>query len=200
MRPLALLLFLAFLTPASSYADNTLPKRLAQGLKQLSDSTGFASHFKQTLHFSDNTVQNHSGELAILRPHRFLWRYIKPYEQLFISNGKRIWHYEPDLMQVRILQDIESIDPVVIQLLEGRIDLNDLQLLDQDTKNHRFHIRMGKSQKFWIAFHHDGHLLSLESKDVLGNINTIHFLQVEHQPPDKKMFEFSIPAGVDVVE
>ncbi len=42
------------------------------------------------------------GKVAIARPGRFRWTYVRPYEQLMVCDGKKIWAYDPDLAQVTV--------------------------------------------------------------------------------------------------
>ncbi len=41
-----------------------------------------------------------SGRVALSAPHLFRWEYNKPYEQLIVADGQRVWVYDPDLQQV----------------------------------------------------------------------------------------------------
>ena len=44
--------------------------------------------------------QQASGEFAISRPGKFRWSVDKPYQQLLVGDGERVWIYDPDLNQV----------------------------------------------------------------------------------------------------
>ncbi|MFL6591617.1 MAG: outer membrane lipoprotein chaperone LolA, partial [Luteimonas sp.] len=41
-----------------------------------------------------------SGRVSLSAPHLFRWEYRKPYEQLIVADGQRVWVYDPDLQQV----------------------------------------------------------------------------------------------------
>ena len=41
-----------------------------------------------------------SGTFAFARPGKFRWSYDKPYEQLLVGDGDKLWIYDPDLNQV----------------------------------------------------------------------------------------------------
>lgn len=64
-----------------------LPEELSSVLRNLKDAHGFSATFQQSLQFSDGSRQQYRGELDVLPPGRFRWRYIEPFEQLFISDG-----------------------------------------------------------------------------------------------------------------
>ena len=57
--------------------------------------------FEQKAFARDGKIrETFSGTFAFLRPGRFVWQYEKPYRQSIISNGKTLWMYDEDLMQV----------------------------------------------------------------------------------------------------
>ncbi|MBF0127076.1 MAG: outer membrane lipoprotein chaperone LolA [Magnetococcales bacterium] len=39
------------------------------------------------------------GQFSAARPGRFRWDYTTPFEQLILSDGQKVWFYEPDLKQ-----------------------------------------------------------------------------------------------------
>jgi outer membrane lipoprotein carrier protein len=44
--------------------------------------------------------ESSSGRVAMSAPRLFRWEYLKPYAQLIVADGKRVWVYDPDLQQV----------------------------------------------------------------------------------------------------
>jgi outer membrane lipoprotein carrier protein len=55
----------------------------------------FHSQFIQTVIDSEGQqVQRSEGEVWIQRPGRFRWDYRKPYRQLIVADGKRMWTYD----------------------------------------------------------------------------------------------------------
>jgi len=177
-----------------------LPDVLRQSLEQLARTGGFTCAFEQQLLFADGTRQMYSGTLAVRRPMRFRWHYTAPYEQLYVSDGVRIWHYEPDLMQVRILRQLDEIDPVVMRLLDGSVSFDDVKLVEVDEKQRRYQVRIGAVNGIWLELGAHGRLSTIESVDTLGNRNRIRLLNIRAVRPPERVFTFTIPAGVDVVE
>ncbi len=175
-----------------------IPGELSSMLHTLKNAHGFSAGFRQMLRFSDGSKQYYRGELDVLPPGRFRWRYIEPFEQLFISDGFTIWHYEPDLMQVSVLREMADVDPAVMQLLGGRIGVGDVHLLEANPGEHRYHVRLAAETKVWLGVR-DGKLDYVERHDVLGNINRISLEDMRLQAPDAKRFAFVVPEGVDVV-
>ncbi|MDQ7005353.1 MAG: outer-membrane lipoprotein carrier protein LolA [Ghiorsea sp.] len=181
-------------TPSSS---------LGHALMQMANVKGFSTPFKQVLSYAEGGERVYTGTLAVLRPGQFNWRYIKPFEQRYVSNGDGIWLYEPDLLQAQKLQDLGELDPVVMQLLDGRIGLADVEVLAQYAEEgvHVWHVKLGKANKaveVWLGV--DREILSwIESRDVLSNTNRLYLLDIDTSKPKPEQFEFTAPEGVDVV-
>ncbi len=201
MRPWPRICLLAIMLVAPLAASaSALPEVLRQSLERLAVTGGFTCAFEQQLLFADGTRQVYSGTLAVRRPMRFRWHYTAPYEQLYVSDGVRIWHYEPDLMQVRILRQLDEIDPVVMRLLDGSVGFDDVMLVGMDEKRRRYQVRIGAASRIWLELGAHGRLSAIESVDALGNRNRIRLLNVRAARPPEHVFTFTVPAGVDVVE
>ncbi len=185
-------------TRQNSAMQANMPAELSSALKSLARAGGFSAVFRQALHFSDGSVQRYRGEVDVLTPGRFRWYYIKPFEQLFVSDGFTIWHYEPDLMQVMVLKEMRDVDPAVMKLLDGSIRMKDVHLLEADAVQHRYYVRIGAGTRVWIGLH-NGRLDYIESFDVLGNRNRLTLEKMKMSAPDAGRFAFVVPEGVDVV-
>ncbi len=194
------------LVSTTAWAANTSvapDSSLGKTLTALADIKGFSTPFKQTLHYAEGGKREYTGELAVLRPGMFRWRYIKPYEQLFVSNGDGVWLYEPDLLQAQKLQDLGEVDPVVMQLLDGRIGLKDVQVVALEKLDgvDAWHVRLGEGYQaveVWLGVQ-GNQLVWIESRDVLGNANRLYLLDMQTTPPNPEIFEFVAPEGVDVI-
>lgn len=180
-----------------------MPPLLARALERLSVLQGFSCAFEQTLSFSDASRQRYAGTLDVLRPRRFRWHYTAPYEQLYISDGSIIWHYEPDLMQAEVMEGLDAVDPVVMKLLGGRIGKEDVHLLSQEREREkgivRYHVRIGDGPAIWLGIRNDAGLAYLESRDTLGNRNRIALNSFSYVAPQSEVFRFTPPEGVDVI-
>jgi outer membrane lipoprotein carrier protein len=202
MHSLALLC-LGGLMPVAAWAV-AMPAPLQQGIRHLSSLQGFSCDFEQTLTFSDGSARHYTGLLDVRRPGRFRWQYLKPYAQLYVSDGKGIWHYEPDLMQAEHLKNLDAVDPMVMRLLDGRVRAADIHLLADDSSGlhpavYRYKVRVGQGPELWLGLRSDGSLVYLESLDALGNRNRITLGSFSAIAPPKNVFSFSPPPGVDVV-
>ena len=101
---------------AQSTAINELD-RLLQDLKTLS------ADITQLIVESDGGVLEESQILLhVKRPDGFYWETISPFPELLVTNGTKLWTYQPDLEQVVI----ENWDPdqteLAAQLLYGQTD------------------------------------------------------------------------------
>ncbi len=183
-----------------------LPAALTSALNQLIQAHGFSARFEQTIRFSDGTMQRYQGEVDVLTPGRFRWRYTEPYKQLFVSDGQTIWHYEPDLMQVEILRTMQGVDSAVMRLLDGSLGLKNVMLLGTgngvengaDGITRRYHVRIGDKEEVWLGLV-GHHLAYVESVDALGDHNRIRLLHITMHPLASAAFVFRIPPGVDVL-
>ena len=101
---------------AQSTAINELD-RLLQDLRTLS------ADITQLIVESDGGVLEESEILLhVKRPDGFYWETISPFPELLVTNGTKLWTYQPDLEQVVI----ETWDPdqteLAAQLLYGQTD------------------------------------------------------------------------------
>ncbi len=194
-----LLVFLLLLPWGDQASADAFFDRAMQRLASLS---GFQCRFEQKMLFSDGGSQQYAGELAVRRPGRFRWQYLQPYEQLYVSDGSLIWHYEPDLMQAEKLGDLEAVDPVVMRLLDGRLSASDIRVVESAAgdERRRYRIALGDAQPVWLVFDASGDLEMIERRDVLGNINRMRFADCAYIAPSENLFSFSPPAGVEVLD
>lgn len=210
MKRLSALLFclsLFSLALSDVYAESSVEKvateRLERALSKMMETAGFSCQFRQVVYFSEGGEQRYSGTLAIRRPGHFRWQYTAPYEQLYISNGGVVWHYEADLMQAERMKNLDAIDPVAMKLLDGRIGIKDIKLLATENLgagHFSYFIRIDDGPELILAFSAIGELHWLESKDMLGNRNRIILSDINRKTPSKELFLFVPPEGVEVVD
>lgn len=201
----ALLLAVILPLPALAAEPEARDDFLDRNIQRLSAMPGFQCHFEQLMLYTDGGKQSYAGELAVLKPGQFRWQYKKPYEQLYIGDGHVIWHYEPDLMQAERLSDLESVDPVVMRLLDGRVPLTDIHILnkakDSQAGIHRYQIRIGEDEPAtWLGFFGNGELSYIEREDLLGNTNRMSLSACSYIAPAANLFSFTPPEGVEVLD
>ncbi|MDQ6964636.1 MAG: outer membrane lipoprotein chaperone LolA [Mariprofundales bacterium] len=203
MKMRSITILLCCLLPYGAVATPPLPPLLLQSLHRLNNMQGFSAQFTQTITYHNGTATHYSGTIAVARPGKFRWQYIKPYSQTYVSDGKEIWHYEPDLMQAVRMDELSSIDPIAIQLLDGRITAKELTLISQESSREshreRFTVRIRNEITVMLTLDQYGTLQSITHTDLLGNQNHIALANTISAQQDEAEFHFTPPRGVDIV-
>ena len=76
--------------------------------------------FKQTVvGKSARAPQQSSGTFAFQRPGKFRWSYDKPFEQLVVGDGAKVWVYDKDLNQVIVRNLDAALGATPAALLAG---------------------------------------------------------------------------------
>lgn len=168
----------------------------------------FKAVFSQTLlNKNIQVMQEATGVMMFERPGKFRWTYEKPYQQLIVGDGSRVWFYDQDLNQVTVRRLDVAIGSSPAALLAGsstierNFDLAEIEVNDDmewleaipKTKESTFElIRMGFSQK--------GELREMVLRDNFGQFTLLVFTDLETNPvlsPD--LFQFTPPKGADVI-
>lgn len=111
-----------FFVVASAWAN------AGNDLNSLLDKTkSLQGDFKQVIQSNvGQLLQQSTGSFAILRPGHFRWQVNKPMRQISISNGSKVWMYEPELAQVTIRKISNNLAQTPLLLLSNQ----SLQLQD----------------------------------------------------------------------
>ena len=107
-----------FATTALAGARDDL-KAFTKGLK------GLDGQFTQQVFDPQGKLkESSSGNLAVSAPRLFRWEYLKPYPQLIVADGKKVWVYDPDLQQVSVRPQgaEEQNSPLAILVDPSRLD------------------------------------------------------------------------------
>jgi len=57
---------------------------------------------QQVFDASGKLKETSSGRVSISAPRLFRWEYTKPYPQLIVADGRKVWVYDPDLKQASV--------------------------------------------------------------------------------------------------
>ena len=115
---LALTLGLAF---AGTAVDAATIERLRQFVR---DTQTARTPFTQVVtDKSGRVVQTVSGQFDLARPGRFRWSVEKPYKQLLVGDGQKVWVFDPDLNQVIVRNMGEALGASPAALLAGKEDV-----------------------------------------------------------------------------
>lgn len=154
---------------------------------------------------SGRKPQQSAGFFAFSRPGKFRWSYENPYKQLLVSDGQKLWTYDPDLNQVTVrkLGDALGSSPAALlagNSLEDNFDLKDggaaegFEFVEATPK-----AKDGTFERVRIGFK-DKLPRIMEVRDNFGQVTTLVMSQFETNvtlPAD--VFRFVPPKGADVV-
>ena len=201
MRLRVALFALAF---AVTFADAASLDRLRAFVRET--QTARASFIQTVSDKSGRVVQRASGEFAIERPGHFRWSVEKPYKQLLVGDGEKVWIYDPDLNQVVIRRYDRALGTTPAALLSGKEEVerafewrdlpsaNGLDWLGATPKD-----KESSFSEIRLGFNSGG-LAALEIMDNFGQRTLVSLFNLERNPklgPD--LFKFSPPKGADVV-
>jgi outer membrane lipoprotein carrier protein len=147
-----------------------------------------------------------SGEFSIARPGHFRWSVDKPYKQLLVGDGERVWIYDPDLNQVISRKSDRALGNTPAALLSGRDEVEaafewrelpaagGMEWLGATPKDKEAAFR-----ELRLGFDSRG-LAALDVLDNFGQRTLIRFSGLERNPKlSPELFRFTPPAGADVV-
>jgi outer membrane lipoprotein carrier protein len=197
-----LLALLCLLAPAAAAASATEALKAFLGQTQ----TVRARFAQMVLDKNLKPLQQAQGVMQFSRPGKFRWDYQKPYEQVIVGDGTRLWIYDKDLNQVTVRKLDRALGATPAALLAGSNELErDFTLrnlgpekgLDwleavpksRDTVFERIRMGFGKSG-----------LEAMELRDQFGQVTVISFADVERNPKlAAEVFRFTPPKGADVI-
>jgi len=198
-------LFALLLVLAPVQADeNASTKRLTSLLSQADTLTGRFSQL--SLDASGTQLQETSGELALKRPGQFRWHTDEPMEQLLVSNGEKVWLYDPDLQQVTIQQLDQRLTHTPALLLSGDVstisenfEVSHKEVGDVIDFTLRPKARDTLFDSLRLSFR-GGIINDMQLIDSVGQRTNILFMGVKMNEPLKSgLFQFEIPEGADVI-
>ena len=151
-------------------------------------------------------VQQSRGTLAFQRPGKFRWTYVKPYAQLIVGDGTRVWIYDEDLHQVTVKRVDQALTSTPAALLAGNNEaMRAFRLSDQGEKDGLEwleavpRVKEGGFERVRMGFGSSG-LEAMEFYDSFGQITLLRFTSLTRNPRlDPSTFRFSPPKGADVV-
>lgn len=202
LRFFAGLLGLIFAASAHAEDPQATLRRFVDGVQTLS------ADFTQVQSDEGGKVTgSSSGKLALSRPGRFRWSYEKPYSQLMVCDGKKIWLYDPDLAQVTVRSAEQALNGTPAALLSQKAMLSEAYTLqDGGSEAGASIVRLlpksadgdFRSIELWLAA---GVPQRMRFHDQLGGRTDIRFSAIKSNPKlDEAQFRFTPPKGVEVVD
>ncbi|AFU97830.1 outer membrane lipoprotein chaperone LolA [Simiduia agarivorans] len=175
----------------------------------LTNMQSASGQFEQSLRDGEGKLlQASQGKFLVKKPGKFLWDTQSPFPQLLVSNGKRLWLYDPDLEQASLSKVDQKAQQTPALLLSGdpaKISdsfsvkraadkANGLAVYDLRAKD-------GQANFGHISATFKGKtLVRMRFEDKLNNQTEFVFEQVAVNPAlEDSLFEFTPPPGTDVI-
>lgn len=174
----------------------------------LGDAQTLQGRFSQlTLDASGTQLQESTGLMELKRPGMFRWVTEPPLEQELVSDGKKVWLYDPDLLQVTVQTMDERMTHTPALLLSGDVEQISASFEIEHSVN-------GTTSDFMLTpkakdtlfdslrlSFRDGRINDMQLNDAVGQRTNILFMSIRmNEPLDDSHFRFEIPVGVDVIE
>lgn len=155
---------------------------------------------------SGRITQQANGRMAFSRPGKFRWDYTKPYEQIIVGDGVKLWLYDTDLDQVTVkpLGDVIAGTPAALLAGDDSIDkyfiLKDageadgLEWLEATPKS-----RDTTFERIRMGFKGND-LVQMELFDFFGQRTTLKLSRLVRNPTlSPSRFKFTPPKGADII-
>lgn len=165
------------------------------------------ANFTQTVTSPDGKRKKvSSGSFEFERPNRFRFAYAKPFEQVIVADGQKVWIFDADLNQAssRKLADALGATPAALlaganlerdftlkaQPAEGGLDW--VQAIPKQAESTIQSLKLGFKGK---------ELAAMEIVDGFGQRSRLDFSAVQaNVPVAAERFQFKLPAGADLIE
>lgn len=194
---------LLMVAAAAAHAQSTVDslKEFVRDVK-----TGRAE-FTQTVTSPDGAKKKtSSGKFEFSRPNRFRFTYQKPFEQLIVADGQKVWIYDADLNQASSRKFSQALGATPAALLAGGSLEKDFDLAAQPAKDGLDWVEAtpkakdGSFKSVRVGF--KGKTLSaIEVVDAFNQRSLLQFSQfVANEPIKAETFVFTVPKGADVIE
>ncbi len=165
-----------------------------------------AGFIQSLLDANDKLLEESSGVLHLARPGRFRLEYKKPYEQLYVADGEKIWMYDRDLEQITVKRQGEALGTTPAMLLSGSEPVEDNFDIEELGEHEGFYWLKLKPKSKDASFAYlrlamePGVLRAMEMVDSFGQLTRLYFTRVIRNPPlADDAFVFEPPPGVDVI-
>jgi outer membrane lipoprotein carrier protein len=197
----------------ASFAYCITADEIVAKIQKLYDEAGdYTADFHQESEMgSINRVQKASGTAYFKKHGRMYWEYKEPMQQKFVSNGKKVWLYQPDMNQVQVF-DYKSLNLSNTEnsFLDGIGKLiQDFDVSYQgedDDKNQVLDLKpkenttVGFKSMRMLIDSGTYNIVKTTTTDAYGNKNTIIFKNFKfNNNIADDFFDFKVPEGVHVV-
>ncbi len=147
-----------------------------------------------------------SGTFEFERPNRFRFAYAKPFEQVIVADGAKVWIYDADLNQASSRKLADALGATPAALLAGTNLERDFTLKALASEGGLDWVQAvpkqaeSTIQSLKLGFREKG-LAAMEIVDGFGQRSRLDFSAVQANVPlAAERFQFKLPAGADLIE
>ena len=172
------------------------------------DTNSGKAEFTQTVTSPDGAKKKtSSGVFEFARPDRFRFAYTKPFEQLIVSDGKKVWLHDPDLNQVSVRPVSQALGATPVALLSGGAIEKEFELSAQPAADGLEWVQAkprqaegNTVQSLRVGFRGKT-LAAMEIVDTFGQRSMLQFKDVASNVKiGDERFQFVVPKGADVIQ
>ncbi|HEV6965380.1 outer membrane lipoprotein chaperone LolA [Roseateles sp.] len=165
------------------------------------------ANFTQTVTSPDGKRKKvSSGAFEFERPNRFRFAYAKPFEQVIVADGIKVWIYDADLNQASSRKLADALGATPAALLAGANLERDFTLKALATEGGIDWVQASPKQaestiqSLKLGFK-GRDLAAMEIVDGFGQRSRLDFSAVQaNVPVAAERFQFKLPAGADLIE
>jgi outer membrane lipoprotein carrier protein len=163
--------------------------------------------FTQTVTSIDGAKKKvSSGSFEFERPNRFRFSYARPFEQLIVSDGQKVWIFDADLNQVSVRKLTQALGATPAALLAGAALDKEFELASQPARDGIDWVlatprnKDGAFQSMRIGFR-GKELAAVDILDSFGQRSLLQFSQyASNIAIAEQDFRFVPPKDADVIE
>jgi outer membrane lipoprotein carrier protein len=207
-----LLIAIGVISPGSLAAkDTTL--RSSTLVDRIQDhyqhTQSFSAKFSEELTGVGRQKVTRSGQVFFKRPGKMRWDFDPPEKETVVSDGHKLYNYQPDLNQVielPIERAFKSAAPLAFLLGMGNMRRDFTASLPLSTPTdqlaHVILVPKGGGDRVELGLNPSTYdLMTVTVTDALGNTTSISFKSVRSNIQlSDALFNFQVPPGADVVE
>ena len=165
------------------------------------------ANFTQTVTSPDGKRKKvSSGSFEFQRPNQFRFAYAKPFEQVIVADGQKVWIYDADLNQASSRKLADALGATPAALLAGANVERDFTLKAQPSEAGLDWVQASPKQaestiqSLKLGFR-GKELAAMEIIDGFGQRSRLDFSAVQtNVPVAAERFQFKLPAGADLIE
>ena len=147
-----------------------------------------------------------SGTFVFARPGKFIWAYLKPYEQLLQADGEQLFIYDKDLNQVTVRKLGDALGSSPAAILFGSNDLEKNFTLAEGGTRDGLEWLTATPKASDTTFEdiriglRNGVPEAMELRDAFGQTSVLAFKNFQKNPVlGAAYFKFVMPKGADVL-